>query len=446
MKRWMIVAMALCLCVAAVGCGAKPLSEQDILDLVADAKALVAKLEQADYDGVFERFDKNMQGLLPKATLKAQWEAVHAQYGAHAGYIAHAAQSADGYLRIALTAQFDFSAMEITVVFDRANDVAGLFIAQAYNVDDGQPLPAGVVEQEVVVKAGDYALPGKLTLPQEGANLPAVVIVHGSGPSDKDGSLMNLKPYRDIAWALGQKGIAVLRYDKRTLIYQAEMAADQGVSVDAETVEDAVAAVALLRADARIDQSRVYVLGHSLGGMLLPRIQMRAQADGLIFLAASARSLVDQYERQMAYLAQFAVEEGTMTPEQADAAMAQVREQVGNIRGLSADSQLGPASLLGVPKSYWLDLAGYDPVAQAAGIDAPMLFLQGGRDYQVTMDDFALWQALSNKANAEFQSFGALGHMFTPGGAKPSPNDYRTAYVRVDAAVTDAIAAFIKGR
>ena len=114
------------------------------------------------------------------------------------------------------------------------------------------------------------------------------------------------------------------------------------------------------------------------------------------------------------------------------------------MRTLTADSTYTAQQLLGAPKSYWLDLRNYDPVAAAAGITVPMLFLQGERDYQVNMDDFALWQSLSGMANTTYQTFPTLSHMLVPGGEPPSPDDYKTPYIPVDAAVMQAVAAFIQ--
>ena len=162
-----------------------------------------------------ELFDANMQTLLPEQTLRAQWEAIHDTYGTLTQVLSHTAEEVDGYLRIALTVRFVYSALDMYVIYDADGLVAGMNPQPAYNVDDGVPLPDGVVEQDVVIRSGAYELPGKLSLPAEGEALAAVVIVQGSGPSDKDGSVFNLKPYRDIAWGLAQQGVAALRFDKR---------------------------------------------------------------------------------------------------------------------------------------------------------------------------------------------------------------------------------------
>ena len=405
---------------------------------------MVAQLESGDFDKVFETFNSTMQQSLPKATLTSQWQSVHSQYGTFKEHVSYTVEQAQGYLRVVLADRFVYAALSISVVFDSNNKVAGLFISEAHDVDDGKKLPAGLVEENVTVTTGNYKLSGKLTMPGTGGNFPAVVIVHGSGPMDMDGSVLNLKPYRDIAWGLAQKGIAVLRYDKRTLAYQQSMAADQKITVNEESIDDAVSAANLLRQDKRIDANHIYIAGHSLGGMLLPRIQQKAGANGLIYLSAPARSLIDLYQIQVTYLTNMALANKEITQQQANEALSQVQQTVQNVKGLTAESTLSSDKLMGVPKTYWLDLKGYDPVKSAADLAVPMLFLQGERDYQVTMEDFALWQAaLKGKANVTFKSFKLLGHMYTPGAQTPSQKDYRTEYVPFDQAAIDAMASFI---
>ncbi len=444
MKRAIAWMLTVSMLFAFVGCTSKTTNEQNVQGRVQQAKDMIGQLESGDYAGVFNKFNSTMQQAVPQATLSSQWQAVHTQYGTFKEHVSYTVEQAQGYLRVVLVDRFIYATLSVSVVFDSNGKIAGLFISEAHDVDDGRKLPTGIVEENVTVTTGNYKLSGKLTLPNSGSNFPAVVIVHGSGPMDMDGSVLNLKPYRDIAWGLAQKGIAVLRYDKRTLAYAQSVAADQNVTVNEESVDDTVSAVNLLRQDKRINANQIYIAGHSLGGMLLPRIQQKANANGLIYLAATARSLVDQYQRQMAYLTDLAVKDKSITQQQADATLTQVQTTVQNIKSLTLESTLTADKLMGVPKAYWLDLKSYDPLAAAASLNVPMLFLQGERDYQVTMDDLALWQnALKGKANVSYKSFKLLGHLFTPGNETPSQKDYRTEYVQFDQSAIDAMVAFI---
>jgi len=97
-----------------------------------------------------------------------------------------------------------------------------------------------------------------------------------------------------------------------------------------------------------------------------------------------------------------------------------------------------------VPASYWLDLKGYDPGREAAKLGKPFLVLQGGRDYQVTEQDFAGWKkALQGKSGATFKGFPALNHLFIAGAGRSEPSEYALAG-HLDERVLDAIADWVK--
>ena len=109
-----------------------------------------------------------------------------------------------------------------------------------------------------------------ITTPKGATNFPMVVLVHGSGPSDLDGTVGPNKPLKDIADGLACKGIGSIRYVKRTVVYAAEFG--KAFTVKEEVLDDAVAAIALAKTVKGADVKSIYVLGHSLGGMLAPRI------------------------------------------------------------------------------------------------------------------------------------------------------------------------------
>ena len=107
--------------------------------------------------------------------------------------------------------------------------------------------------------------------------------------------------------------------------------------------------------------------------------------------------------------------------------LADLRAEVLKVRNL-APGKANPPVLMGLPLAYLLDLKGYDPLAAAKRLTIPMLFLQGGRDFQVTMKDFDLWKsALGGRSNATFRAYPALNHLFLAGEGKSSPAEYRVA-------------------
>ena len=248
-------------------------------------------------------------------------------------------------------------------------------------------------------------LPAKLTLPEGAGPFPAVVLVHGSGPHDMDETIGPNKPFRDIADGLAARGVASLRYTKRTRQYK-----PANITLNEETIQDAVSAANLLRANPKIDAKRVYIVGHSLGGYAAPRI---AQADpklaGLILLAGNARPISELIDEQIEYLGG--------TPAQAE----EMKKKF--------------------PAAYLEELAA-DPVAVAKTLTVPMLILQGERDYQVTMKDFARWRTLAGP-RVTLKSYPGLNHLFQPGEGKSTPAEYGKE-VPFSAAVLDDIAAWIR--
>jgi hypothetical protein len=153
--------------------------------------------------------------------------------------------------------------VDIQVAFDPAQRIAGLFFVPY--PPPSYVKPNAFRETEVMVGTGEWALAGTLTLPLGPSVCPAVLLVHGSGPHDRDETVGATKPFRDLAWGLGSQGIAVLRYEKRTKQHAAKLGAIGGpLTVKDETIDDVLAAVALLRQTEGIETTRIFVLGHSL--------------------------------------------------------------------------------------------------------------------------------------------------------------------------------------
>lgn len=276
--------------------------------------------------------------------------------------------------------------------------------------------PALYTEQEVTISGGGFSLPGTLTMPKGEGPFPAVVLVHGSGPNDRDESLGPNRPFRDLAWGLASNGIAVLRYDKRTLIYGEKSAVPiENLTVKEESMDDALAAAALLRTTAGIDPTKVFILGHSLGGLLTPRITAQdSELAGAIIMAGNTRPLEDLMVIQTSYLAET---DGTVSLAEKNQ-IDIVKKQVRNIKDLT-DSQWGEKGLfiLGAPAAYWLDLRSYNPVETARKLTQPLLILQGECDYQVTFkEDFQGWKdGLSDRTDVTFKSYAKLNHLFMVG-------------------------------
>jgi hypothetical protein len=277
--------------------------------------------------------------------------------------------------------------------------------------------PDAFRERDVTVGNDEWKLPGTLTVPAGAGPFPAVVLVAGSGPVDRDESVGPNKVFRDLAEGLASHGVVVLRYEKRARQYQAKFAAMQDMTALDETIDDATAAAALLRTQPEVDAKRIFVLGYGLAGNLAPRI---ADADGklagLVIFAGNVTPLEDAIVEQSQYLG---VAPGDLQLRRAEAA---------KVKSLTPGDEDAPPISVGsltAPPSYWLDLKRYDPAAAARKLTIPVLILQGERDYQVTMKDFGLWKsALGKSKNVTFKSYPALNHLFIAGEGKSLPAEY----------------------
>jgi len=320
------------------------------------------------------------------------------------------------------------------IIINSAGLVAGIFQLPG-GINWQRPeysKPDTFKERDATVGDGEWKLPGTLTVPVGAGPFPAVVLVHGSGPNDRDETVGGAKVFKDLAEGLASRGIVVLRYEKRTLQHRARIAAIAKFTLEEETVEDAVKAIALLRSQAEVNGSRVFAIGHSLGGYVAPRIaEQDGKLAGIVLIAANVRPLEDLLVEQMNYMG--------ITGKQLDNAKA----FQANVKKLEPGDEDKPA-LGGLPASYWVDLKGYDPAAAAKKLAIPMLILQGERDYQVTMTDFALWKtAVGSAKGVVMKSYPSLNHLFVAGVGKSLPAEYSQPG-HVAPPVIDDIANFVK--
>jgi len=352
---------------------------------------------------------------------------------------------------VVLTARFEKGQCDVTVAIAKVSRaIEGLVMRP--KIQHAFPPPpyadrAAFTERDVTIGAAPWALPGTLTLPKDAkGKVAGVVLVHGSGPNDRDETIGGVKPFRDIAWGLASRGIAVLRYEKRTKAYAAELAPKAAdLTTKQEVTDDAALAARLLAADAAVDPKRTFVLGHSMGATLAPRVVAAApELAGMILVAGSTRPLEDVILEQHRYLLGL----GAVPETQAKGILEKLERQVKNVKDpkLSPDT---PASELplGVGPRYWLDLRGYDPAAAAAALKKPTLVLWGARDFQVRQADFARYEkAFAGRKDAVLRTLPGISHTLTaaPTGAGPmsTPDEYE-ADANVDPSVIDAVARFV---
>lgn len=398
------------------------------VDVPSRARAVVKALSGGDFASIESQFTDQMKAALPPGRLAALWTALGTQIGALKACGAEGTVRAIADKQMVITpCEFERAKIDVQVAFDSDGKISGLALRPAAAPPAPYTPPAYVnasafKEEDLTIGAPDWPLPAILTMPIGAGPFPVVILVHGSGPNDRDETIGPNKPFKDLALGLASRGIAVLRYDKRTKVHPAKAAALATLTVKDEVVDDVGEAIKIVRAHERIDPTRVFVLGHSLGGMLIPRIAVaNPQLAGVIVMAGAARPLEQAIVEQSKYIANT---DGTISPEEQTQIDAMVRN-ADAIKALTPADAAAGKMVMGVPASYWLDLRGYDPTAAAAAVKARMLVLQGERDYQVTMEEFARWKtALAKRADVTFHSYPALNHLFVAGSGKIAPAEY----------------------
>ena len=276
-------------------------------ELSADANKFVEELASGNYSDAKKNhtytFVMNM--FTGEKTLKTIWETLIKQYGEFVGIYEYEYETITNFESIIIKVAFDTKSVDFKVTYDAETlKISGLHYSP--NADkpelagaDVPQLPEGVLEKSFHIGSQGLKLPAILTYPDGDGRYPLVILVHGSGPNDANESVGRQAPFRDIAWGLAQQGIAVLRYDKRTLVYPDMFDAD--ATVEQETVEDAMIAAITAQTMQEVMADKIFILGHSLGGTMIPRIaQVTPEASGFIMMGAAVTPLhelmVEQYE------------------------------------------------------------------------------------------------------------------------------------------------------
>lgn len=376
---------------------------------------LIYTLHFGDYESVYNQsFSEELKEELSLRELEENWEQITDTSGDFVRVRYLRSNVNEEELEVVQSRiEYEHVIFDIRMMLDETHQIVGFNLL---NPVVNATLPEFVVEESIVVGEGsDYELNGTLTLPRfMQGNLPAVVLVHGSGPSDRDGTALSYKPFRDIAWGLAEQGIAVIRYDKRTLTYGEEIL-EEGDTITAheETVIDAIRAAAVLKDDDRINSDNVFILGHSLGGALAPRIdEQGGDFAGIISLAGSPRPLWDMVYDQNEYFKDIYITDEN----EKDAHMESIEEEYEKAQQLTSMTQeeAREINIFGMNGHYLKEMAQYDIGSMVSNLDKPVLILQGKDDFQVFYEkDFAMWEnLLDGRDNATLISYENLNHFF----------------------------------
>lgn len=442
-KRIGIVVLCAVLCAAAVPAAGEKAEGKKRIDTPEEAELFVCTLlgdDPAALDGEYLLSARMEQAITENGGFRVLAQQLAALGKAGEISTAYEGKTA-GMKSFRVPCRFALAERDIVLIPDDEGAIDGLVIDLYTGPEQAKSAETrNYTELQLALPVEELngELPGTLTIPEGEGPFPAVVLVHGSGPSDRDESIGMLKPFRDIAEDLAGKGIAVYRFEKRTLVYGGIMAADRSATLMDESVVDAARAVQMLAGQEKIDPERIFVLGHSLGGTAIPAIDLELKskpvhARGYILMAPGARRLDEIIRDQYDFLAALMPE----AESEREAVFADL-DRLENPDALKEEDVIA-----GAYAEYWKWLIGYDAVSLAADIDVPCLLLQGEEDYQVTMEDYQLFRnATEGMDNWIFKSYPGLVHTFTEGKKAEGPAAY-TRNGHVSGNVTADIAEFI---
>ncbi len=402
----------------------EPYKEAEMFEL---AQAHVQNMLDNELSAISDDFDDTMTEVMNMDMLQVSWDDMTSMLGEHVGNLSVAGEELDGFFVCAVVEEFELTGVQFTITYNKDREVAGLYMN--YYELPAKPETSEFFTEEVVTIGTEFPLEGILTLPNDVENPPVVLLVHGSGAQDLNETIFENTPFKDIAHSLAEKGIATLRYDKRFYTYSKEGSElGSAVNLENEVLEDVDFALDLLRNDDRVDSSKIYVLGHSLGGGLTPVIAYKHEdIAGIISMAGSLRPLYEiSYDQNKAIestLDTGIYDEETEAIIRED--MKQVEKDIITLRGDFSDIP-DDEFLMGFYAGYQKSVQVYQGLNFINEIDLPILVLQGEADFQVSPDtDYSLWEdTIGERENATLILYPELNHLMMKTNGYTDYNDY----------------------
>ncbi|WP_300529792.1 alpha/beta fold hydrolase [Maricaulis sp.] len=319
---------------------------------------------------------------------------------------------------------------DVELVFTRVSSE----VVDAYRPQTPQaPYPYTIEEVRIEnPAAAGVTLAGTLTLPHGDGPHPAVILISGSGPQDRDESVWEHKPFAVLADHLSRNGIAVLRYDDRGF---AESTGDFASATSRDFASDAEAALSWLRQQPGIDATSTGVIGHSEGGLIAPMLAQTPNApDFMVLLAGpgtSGREIILEQTELMARA-------GGQAEADINAAVATLSRVTAELldaeNGADARARLDDLitdddlTALGVPttqrhvllsqmgRDWYVEFLRHDPLTYLQTVEQPVLAVIGSLDLQVPAGSnlAGLREGLAGNPDATILELEGLNHMFQP--------------------------------
>lgn len=307
-----------------------------------------------------------------------------------------------------------------------------------------------MIENEVVFNSGEIQLAGTLCLPSEAGQFPCVLMIHGSGPLDRNENAPNMETniFNTIARYLAERGVGSLRYDKRGCGGSGGAFASAGFY---DLIQDSLAAHRFLTSQSCVNKEKIFVLGHSEGSMVAPKVHLGyPSVAGLILLGVQMKKLEDGLKYQAKMIAKD-VKQGKGFMRLFTRVIWKlscydpVKTQKAIIEKVKRSKQ-DSFRYMGKPVyAKWLrEHLEYDPVYTMFNVKCPIIAITGDKDIQVDPED-AVKVAEIAKGEVEYHIVPNLTHILRPDDGPASIFSYKRLLKQdIDPRVLELINAWLQ--
>lgn len=409
------------------------IGDKELSELEKLSKTLALQMNEGEFKEIYNTLSPFVKLQLTEKVLEQAWNTVATGLGTYKGTRKITEEIAGTNTIVTVILDYDHSGIQVLFSYNADKKLDGFWI----NYAPFKPEPVSNKDfEETAITFGDGKNPvkGILTLPKNVKNPPVAILVPGSGDNDADESVGANKPFRDLAHGLARRGIAVIRYNEST-----PRNTKPDFTIQDDSLNDASLAIKYVNTLKSVDKKKVFIIGHSLGGMMAPKIATdNKEVKGIVCLAGSPRKLEDIIVDQNRILLGA---NKSVTPESLKIHMTQVQAAANKIKNLKEG---GSEIILEYPASYWFSLNRIDIPSIAKKLNIPILIAQGSADFQVYADiDYVAWQnLLKDRDNVTFRLYDNLNHLFMKSNGKMDTTEYNIKGT-VDSQVIEDIAEWI---
>ncbi len=395
-------------------------------------KEIIRHFKNGTVDEIYAQYDTAMAKLLPPHRMAPIWSQLLANYGEFIGFGLQDTTTNGENLIINTDLEYDKAIMNFMLSINtKTNKVSGIYFSEQekknIHPEILKPTPSYIdtnsfKESDIIIK-DKYDLKGKLALPNNFEKNITFILVHGSGPSDMDGTIGENQFLKNLAWGLSSFGYAVIRYEKVTKRYGRELATtNPGMTQDDEYNNSILGAIDFTKNNPNTKNSKIILIGHSQGASAITSFHSNKDIEGMILLAGTPRKLYDLYTEQLEYI--FNVD-GIIRPSERTI-IQEHKDKVEYFKHHKKEILSLDSLPMGLSFEYLRHLDNFDPVKNLKQTDKPILILSGSHDYQVTKIDYDTWvSGLESKKNIKFNFIKNVNHIFGETENMAVPSDYQ---------------------